>query len=218
MAKVIELTADIAALESLADRLDQLDADTLAEVATNSVNAAAEFAYDLSKRNILSTVNLTDAYVRAKSGVRPAQKSSRPRAVVFADGVLTSLGHYGAAPQIQPVKDAARSKGWPAAGVPPGQKQAGVSVAVKPGARKLMPGAFVLPGKVDSEGNPILFIRQKSGAVNPNTGRPKVEALLGPSVYQMFNTQITAISDGITDNLEQTLLDQAEEAIKKVLE
>ncbi len=218
MARVLEVKVDVAASEALAERLGQLDGEVLARVATAAVNSTDEFAYDTAKTNILSTMNLTDGYVSRKVRVVPAEPQARPRAVVRTEGTLTTLGHYGAQPLTQPVKNAKRSKGWAAVGVAPGQKQAGVSVEVIKGARKTMAGAFILPGKKDNEGNPLLFFRQKGGGVSSSTGRPKVDSLLGPSVYQLFKKQYGDIMQGVEDNLERTLLDEAEEAMKKVLE
>lgn len=217
MARVFGVRIDIAAIEEFAEKVGGLDGDALAEAATAAVNETAEYAYDLSKRNILEGLSLTDAYVSRKMRVVPAAPSARPRAAVVADGVLTTLGHYGAVPQTQPVKRPKRSKGWAAAGIPPGQKQAGVSVEVVKGDRKLMPGAFILPDLTDNENNPLIFFRNKYGELNVDTGRPKVDSRLGPSVYQLFSTQIGKIGTEFEDKLGEIVLREAEAAFERAM-
>ncbi len=218
MATVLELKVDVQALEGLSERLGDLDGDTLAAVAADTVNSSATYAYETTKKGMLAGLTLTDPYISRKMELNLATPSTRARATVVAKGLLTTLGHYGAVPLTTAVKNQSRSKGWAAVNVPKGQKQAGVSVEVTRGARATLKGAFVLPDLEDKEGNPLIFFRNKFGEVNPKTGRTKVESLLGPSVYQLFKEQFRLQQQGITDNLQETLLEQAEAAFKKVLE
>lgn len=215
MSRVVELTVNALDVEALTDKLGRVDDDTLAQIATESVNTVATHAYDTAKQRMTSTLSLTEQYVSRKMEVGLAKPSTRPRATVTANGMLTTLGHYGATVLAQPVKHPERSKGHAAIGLAKGEKRAGVSVEVRRGNRKVMGTAFTLPGKNDREGNPLVFIR--AGGVNRKTGKPKVENLYGPSVYQLFNTQIRELREGIETDLFDTLINRADEVITKAL-
>lgn len=215
MARVLAIDIDVSQLDRLVGSLERLDADTLAEVGTTSVNEVAARSFVLSKTNMIAGLTLSDAYISRKMRLTLAKPSTRPRAVISSNGLLTSLGHYGARVQTQPVKRRNRSKGDPAVGIPPGQKRNGVTVEVRRGNRKLLAQAFTLAGLKDNEGNPLVFVR--AGGVNPKTGKPKVERLLGPSVYQLFKYQIEQIGGDVADDLAETTINRAEEALQKAL-
>ena len=105
-------------------------------------------------------------------------------------------------------------------GIPAGQKQGGVSVAVRRGSRKIVrEGAkdvFVIPSKRDSEGNPLIFQRLPGKTSN---GKSRLKALLGPSVYQLFRYQITNnnLTTDVEADLTETLGQFAEAAVGDLL-
>lgn len=216
MARSITVDVSVQAVESLVNRLASFDEETLVEVSTQVVNEVADRAYNLTRGRMTDGLSLTDAYVTRKMRLSLAKPgTTRPRATIVANGTLTSLGHYGARVETQPVKNRKRSKGNPAIGVPPGEKRGGVSVEVRRGNRRNLLKSFTLAGFRDNEGNPLVFVQ--AGGVNPRTGKPKVERLLGPSVYQLFKYQVGQIIDDVRDDLSTTLIEQAEAAFEKVM-
>lgn len=216
MGTSITVDVSLQEIEALAARLGTFDEDTLRQASLQSVNEVADRAYNLSKARITDGLSLTDAYVSRKMKVNPAKPTdARVRATIVANGTLTSLGHYGVRAEMQPVKNPSRSKGHAAIGIPPGQKRAGVSVEVRRGNRKQLLKSFTLAGFRDNEGNPLVFVQ--AGGVNSRTGKPKVERLLGPSVYQLFKYQVGQIVAGVQDDLNDTLVARAEAAFEKVI-
>lgn len=220
MTRSITFTADTQALNSLGDRLGTLQGSTLENVATTVVNEVGERTFSLARGRMLAGLSLTDVYLRSRMGFQPAQASSRPRAVVLAQGDLTTLGHYRPAISTQAAKSPARSKGNPALGIAAGQKLAGVSVAVRRGQRKDVRAGkgdvFLMPSRRDSEGNPLIFQRIAGGKTR--NGKDKLRALLGPSVYQLFSYQIDLIRGEVETDLAETLLERTEAAFLDALE
>lgn len=219
MARSLTLTADTRALATLASRLEGLAGDTLEAVATVVVNEVGERTYDLARVRMLAGLSLTDVYLRNRMGFVPAQRGQRPRAVVLARGDLTTLGHYAPAVTTQAAKQPKRSKGNSALGIAAGQKLAGVSVAVRRGQRKTVRAdqgdTFLMPGRRDSEGNPLIF-RRLAGSTR--SGRDKLKALLGPSVYQLFKYQVDHFQEEVENDLAETLMERAEAAFLDALE
>lgn len=220
MARSFVVDVDALGVQRLVSRLSELDESTLAEISTNVVNEVAERTYALAKGRMTKGLTLSEAYVQSRMAVRPAQVSSRPRAVIVAYGNITTLGHYAPRQVTQPVKRPKRAKGDPARGIAAGQKSAGISVEVTKGNRKIvregMGDVFTIPKIRDSEGNPLIFRRIK-GAKTRN-GKDKLKALYGPSVYQLFKYQVDLILNEVEEDVADTLANRAEEALKKALE
>lgn len=89
-----------------------------------------------------------------------------------------------------------------------GLKADKISVEVVRGARKSAGKKFTMPGKRDSEGNPLVF--RRDGA--------KITALTGPSVYQLFRNAIPRIEDDVGADLERRVIEAAERALTEALE
>lgn len=80
----ISVLIDVASVENAGERLLKVNADRLGRAATRVVNAVAQRGFDESRRLILSGVNLTDDYIKARMGVEPANDTSKPTAEIVA--------------------------------------------------------------------------------------------------------------------------------------
>lgn len=221
MATSINLTVADEALRNLSDRLGQLDDAAFTRVAVATVNEVGQRAYDLARGRMNAGLSLTDAYLERKMQFRPADAEQRPRAVVIAFGTLTTLGHYNPRIITQAVKKPAASRGNPALGIPAGQKLAAVTVAVRRDSRKVVreksSDVFLAPSIRDREGNPLIFQRLPG---KTSTGKSKLKALLGPSVYQLFRYQLdqNGLVSEVENDLAETLGQRAEAAIGDLIE
>lgn len=205
---------DIDPLSSLAGQLEKLTPEKFGEAIVEAVNDTVDRAYDLGRQRMLGGINLTDEYLKRKMLVERATEQ-RPVAKITAFGgndFLTNLSHYGAMQEKQDVVGNGsnrRLKGNAAFGIPVGQKAAGRSVEVVKGQRKNIKSAFGIPGRNDGSGTPIVFRRIE--------GTRTVEALLGPSVYQLFRIAAKGIEGSVGDDLEQAVIDAAERRLQEAL-
>jgi len=94
-------------------------------------------------------------------------------------------------------------------GIDAGEKAASLSVEVLRGQRKNVAFTFTLPGKTDNDGNPLVFQRQPKSA--------RIDALLGPSVFQLFRVAAGKIEDGVYADLRAAVILTAEKELEKVL-
>ena len=214
MAKSLSITVDVRQIDTLAADIQKARPDQLASQLIPAINQQVESAYELTRKQITRSTTLTDPYVQRKMQVTKATRNN-PNAEIVAFGsksFLTSLSHYNVEQKKEKVKNPARRdlKGNAALGIPVGMKAAGKYVEVTPGRRKLMPGAFSIPGKNDNDGNPIVFIRKKY--------TDAVKALSGPSVYQLFRAAASDQQDQIADDFENAVTRAAQEALEKVFE
>lgn len=243
MAKVsmFNVKVDVNEIEALADRLGAIDAQGLSHVIVDTLNQVGEETFVLARRRMTAQINLSEEYVGSRMVFNKATTSGRvPSAEIIAKGqntFLTGLGHYGALQEsrearwsmedgkakgynIGPWPKWEERKGDPGRGIDSGEKQAGVSVEVTRGSRKMMGNAFTIPGKKHSDGSPVVFV----GKGVPGKGvmdrkrresRQAVRALYGPSVYQLFRAAASDLSDDVTDNLEQAIVAGVEYEITK---
>lgn len=219
------IKVDVGKIEALAKSLGEFTPEQLGALTVDAINTAAESAYELSRKTMLRTINLTDAYVQDKMQLESATAKS-PTATITAKGKqddMTNLSHYGAMQESKSVNwsnariQAMGKKfgGWPgwtkrtgvtALEIATDRKADGKSVEVTRGSRKRMGSQFSLPGKKDRERNLLIFRRNKAG---------KLESLDGPSVYQLFRAAATAIEGQVTDGLEATLIEMADKALQR---
>lgn len=227
MAKLFAFKLDVNDVEDLADDLDRLTPEELAAATVKALNDSIDSAYVLSRNAMLKSINLSDAYVQRKMEVEHATPS-KPVATLTAFGgsaFTTSLSHYGALQLTTNVRWSnerilalghkfekwpgwTRRTGSAALGIPVNEKAAGKSVEVSRGRRKKMGPTFSIPGKKDNEGNPIIFRRNSAD---------KLEALSGPSVYQLFSSAIPLVYETVADDLEQAVAEAAQQYIQKEL-
>lgn len=207
------------AVQAFGERLENLTGEELQQAAAAAVNRVADSSYVLFKRAMTTGLTLTEQYVDAKMQVEKAKPSARAMAKIIARRSVTLLGHYAPVVVTQPVKNPARVKGHSALGIPPGQKLAGASVEVSRGSRKVIqpkgdkPDVVLWPSKRDREGNPLLF-RLLGGRTS--TGKPRMEALYGPAVYQLFRYQIGQLSDAIAEDLQTALVEEAQSVFERI--
>lgn len=222
------ITIDVDPLTRLGDRLSTLTAQDLQRLTVEAINDTVDSAYELGLKTIHRGINLTEEYVQRKMQVEHATDKN-PSASITAfggKGNITSLSHYGAMQLTESVNwsnDRIASMGkkfgpWPGwtkrkgnapLGIAVDSKAAGRSVEVVKGRRKAIGHAFGIPGKTDADGNPIVFRRQKGG--------DKIEALTGPSVYQLFRVAAEQIEDQVADDLEQAVSSMAERKFREAL-
>lgn len=153
--------------------------DAVQRAAYRSINQVATKVQTDAVRTVASQLSLTVAYVRDKFALEKASRQNL-LAVVKAGMRPIGLERFGA---TQLVAKAARAKGDASRAIPAGRKQAGVSVKVaKSGARKKMPGAFLIPMRAGTEagGN------GKGVFIRTGKGRGDIKHLYGPSPDQLF--------------------------------
>ena len=220
---------DLSKIEALTKSLSDLTPEGLGALTVSAINTAAESAYDLSRKTMLRTINLTDAYVQDKMQLEPATAKT-PTATITALGGkradMTSLSHYGAMQESKSVnwsnariqamgKKFGKWSGWTrrtgfaALDIAADRKADGKSVEVTRGSRKRMGSQFSLAGKKDREGNLLIFRRDNAG---------KIQALMGPSVYQLFRAAATDIEGQVADDLEATLIEMADKALQRAIQ
>jgi hypothetical protein len=222
-------------VDALAQRLSELSPDAIGALLVDAINETTDSAYELARKAILGGINLTDSYVQSHMAVEHAT-ANKPEASIVAyggKGHTTSLSHYGA---MQLTKSITWSNAriedeghkltdkWPgwvrrtgdeARGIAYGAKTAGVSVQVTRGTQKTLKTskAILMPGIRDSEGNAMVFKR----VAGSGREKSKLQALQGPSVYQLFRVAGAAIEQQVYGDLERSVMDAAERHISKEL-
>ena len=210
MASAFSIAVDVSGIENMADKLSGLSAERVSELMVDAINTTTETAYELSRKAILSGINLTDDYVQTHMVVEKAT-AQNPKATIVAlggRGYTTSLSHYGAMQMTQGVLHPKRSRGDAARGIPIGRKAAGMSVEVTQGSRKPIQHGFTMPGKKDSAGNLLVFTRDKFN---------RIKSRSGPAVYQLFRVAAERIEDQVYGDLENAVIDAAEKQFAKEL-
>lgn len=213
------IESDFTAVEGFADLLGNLSGEELQQAAAVAVNRVTDSAYSLFKRAMTSGLTLTEQYVDAKMSVEKATPGVKVKAKIIARRSVTLLGHYAPVVITAPVKNPKRAKGNPALKVPAGEKAVGASVEVSRGSRKVIqpkgaePDVVLWPSKRDREGNPMLF-RITGGRTEK--GLPKMQALYGPAVYQLFRYQIDKLSDAVAEELEDALVQEANDLFERL--
>lgn len=219
---------DTEQLLRFAERLALSTPEQLGHSIVSVLNQTTDNAYELGRKRILNGINLDDVYVKRKMKVEHATEK-KPEASIVAfggKGFITSLSHYGAMQETRRVNwtnarilaAGKRFGPWPGwtkrtgnegIGIAPDTKAAGRSVEVVRGRRKVIGPTFSIKGKKDAEGNLVVF-RRKAGSQS-------IEALTGPSVYQLFRVAATAIEGQVADDLEQAIIAAAERQLRENL-
>lgn len=212
MARNFDLRIDATQVEALAQRLARADGEDVGRASVAALNEVVDRTFDLSRERMIAGINLDDPYLRRRMSVRHATRG-KPEAEITARGDSTSLGRFDARPVIVPnVRKG--GKGNKALGIPAGEKQRGVTVEVIRGQRNsgFVPGGFLLPlrrGNQDGGNGFGVFARTKGGALRHR---------YGPSIYQLFAYQADRILEDVADDLENTLIQQVDDALQKALE
>ena len=216
MARDYTLKIDAAQVVKLGERLAQVSGEEIGRASVTALNEVVDRTYELARDKMIAGINLTDDYLRRRMTLQHATPG-KPVASITASGArnaTTVLGRYDAKPVIVANNKGRPGKGNKALGIPPGQKQAGVTVEVTRGnvSDGFVPRGFLLPLNRGTEagGNGMgVFARTKDG---------KLRHRYGPSVYQLFAYQVERIVNDVTDDLEDTLAEQVDLALQKAIE
>lgn len=216
MARDYALKIDAAQVVKLGERLAQASGEEIGRASVTALNEVVDRTYELARNKMIAGINLTDDYLRRRMTLQHATPG-KPVASITASGArnaTTVLGRYDAKPVIVANNKGRPGKGNKALGIPPGQKQAGVTVEVTRGnvSDGFVPRGFLLPLNRGTEagGNGMgVFARTKDG---------KLRHRYGPSVYQLFAYQVERIVNDVTDDLEDTLAEQVDLALQKAIE
>lgn len=230
----LAIDIDVTAINKVSRSLLRITSSSLDAIAVSSVNAAANSAYDLAREHMIAGINLSDAYIQSQMTLEPAV-DGRPEATITARrrGVrgTTLAPSYGATPTQANVRwpngsftpgamgrnPRAPGKALPwkprvgnaALGVPVNSKATGFDVSVKRGAvshfGRSASGnhySFLIP----TRGGYLLAVtRQRS-----QRGTGALEALRGPSPWQLFRHVIPVISGQVSANLTQRIIDEVD--------
>lgn len=216
MARDYALKIDAAQVVKLGERLAQVSGEEIVRASVTALNEVVDRTYELARDKMIAGINLTDDYLRRRMTLQHATPG-KPVASITASGArnaTTVLGRYDAKPVIVANNKGRPGKGNKALGIPPGQKQAGVTVEVTRGqiSDGFVPRGFLLPLNRGTEagGNGMgVFARTKDG---------KLRHRYGPSVYQLFAYQVERIVNDVADDLEDTLAEQVDLALQKAIE
>ena len=216
MARDYALKIDASQLVKLGERLAQASGEEIGRASVTALNEVVDRTYELARDKMIAGINLTDDYLRRRMTLQHATPG-KPVASITASGArnaTTVLGRYDAKPVVVVNNKGRPGKGNKALGIPPGQKQAGVTVEVTRGQTSdgFVPRGFLLPLNRGTEagGNGFgVFARTKEG---------KLRHRYGPSVYQLFAYQVERIVNDVTDDLEDTLAEQVDLALQKAIE
>ena len=215
-ARTLALKIDTRQLDTLRDRLGEMTGEEIGRATVTALNGVVDRAYELSRERMIAGINLSDDYLRRRMTVARATPG-KPVASITASGArnaTTVLGRYDAKPVIVANNKGRPGKGNKALGIPSGQKQAGVTVEVTRGQTSdgFVPRGFLLPLNRGTEagGNGFgVFARTRDG---------KLRHRYGPSVYQLFAYQVERIVNDVTDDLENTLAEQVDLALRKAID
>ena len=216
MARDYALKIDASQVVKLGERLAQASGEEIGRASVTALNEVVDRTYELARDKMIAGINLTDDYLRRRMTVAHATPG-KPVASITASGArnaTTVLGRYDAKPVIVANNKGRPGKGNKALGIPPGKKQAGVTVEVTRGQTSdgFVPRGFLLPLNRGTEagGNGMgVFARSRDG---------KLRHRYGPSVYQLFAYQVERIVNDVTDDLEDTLAEQVDLALQKAIE
>ncbi len=222
---------DATAVQRLAARLGDINAEALGQVSRQAVNDTADAIYELARPRMIAGINLTDEYVKSKMEVRHASASGRAQAVILAKGskpYQTQLRNYGALQKTQDVNWSneriaaaghpfgkwpgwTKRKGDKARGIPVDQKQAGISVEVTRGTRQMIEHGFLVQL---NNGNGMGVATRSKGA----KGEGAYKVRYGPSVYQLFRHTAAGLLDEAGDQLEDNLVTYATQYMERQFE
>jgi hypothetical protein len=237
----LSIDIDVAGITKAAKALIKINSASLTEAAVKAVNASATSAYALAQEHMLANINLPPAYVDSQMRLDPAIPG-RPEATITAlrRGVrgTTLAPSYGATPSSAAVRwpngsfkpgaygrnprDRSKALLWKprtgnaALGVPVNMKATGFDVSVRRG----VPAHF----SQSASGNHYSFLIPVRGyllAVSRQRGRHgkgSLEALRGPSPWQLFRHVIPVITGQVEADLTQRISDEVDFLVGEAFE
>ncbi len=175
-----------------------------------AINDTARKMRTAGSKAIREQVNLKAKYVNDRLDVSKKATDDSLSAIISGRQRNTLLYRYGAKVLTRKAKHPERSKGFPALGIPPGRKLAGVSVKVKRGGpRKKMRGAFIVHGLKDSKASAVAIPMEG----RYSSGNRKFDALYGPSVQQVW----TDVREDLAPEAERRLNAEYQRQLKRLL-
>jgi hypothetical protein len=212
------LKVDVSKVQGLGERLGKLSGEEIAQATVTALNDVVGSTYDITRKRMVSQVNLDDPYIRGKMGVTEATLQ-KPKASIVAFGKREDevpLSRYPNQLILAPRKTTGHqynNKNRPYTGVlklPEGMRQKAVQVSVsRQGGGATLLYAFMQPLRAGTTagGNGFgIFARDRSG---------KKLHRYGPAVYQLFKTLIPQLAEEASDDLSTKLLDEVEAQIQK---
>lgn len=222
------ITINAAQVEEVAQSLSRLAGESLEAAAVKAVNQVTQRAYDTSLGLMLENINLSEGYVSSQMSVRLATDPRKPEAVITANrrGVRgTTLASYGAAIVARDVNwrneeiiarghKFGKWPGWtrrtgdPSRGISENKKADGFTVSVRRGQS--------IHFRQSASGNHYSFLIPIGGRLMPVSrakgakGKGSLQVLRGPSPWQLFSAVIPRIRRGVTDDLQNTLIDEVD--------
>lgn len=176
-----------AELEAAKRMLGELDNDTTRAL-VRAVNHAAQRARTLGSARIREEVKLTAGYVNERLKVSRRANPHDITAMISGRGRATQLSRFNARQLTGKAK------------LPGKRRLAGVQVEVKPGQKKVMPGAWLM--KLNN-GNLGVVTRE-------GPGRKDYKVRYGPSVDQLWQNIREQIAPEVDDLLLAEFLRQLE--------
>lgn len=212
------IKVDVSKVQGLGERLGKLSGEEIAQATVTALNEAVSSTYDITRKRMVSQVNLDDPYIRGKMDVTPATLQ-KPKASIVAFGSRadeTPLSRYQNQMILAPRKTTGHqynNKKRPYTGalkLPEGMRQKAVQVSVsRQGGGATLLYAFMQPLRAGTTagGNGFgIFARDRSG---------KKLHRYGPAVYQLFKTLLPQLAEEASDDLSTKLLDEVESQIQK---
>lgn len=238
----LSVKIDVLKVEGLASNLRRITPGRLGSAAMRGLNRAAEYTFEESRRRILSGVNLTDAYVKSRMDLEPANDPNRPSATIVAfrkggrrpatEGV--NLRQYAAVQLTAPVRfnnsdpriagnkwgrnprAADKFLKW--------KKRTGhPALGIPVGEKQAGVSVEVKQGSRKTLRNAFIQ-RMRNGQalvmerINPNArGKGKIRALASLSVWQMFRKQMAVVVPLAEKRMRSEIADEVLAEINEVL-
>lgn len=196
------LSIDVREVDALARRLEALTPEAFGRQALSIVNTVAASFDRQARAGANAGLNLSDGYIQSKTDLILGTNPARPRAEIVTRGDLTILGHYPYRQLHKPARNTRRvAKGDPKRGIPAGQKQAGIEVAIRRGDPAAREKWFTMTLRRGSAaGDKVgVFVRASSKG-----GKPK--HIYGPSPYSLAAHQYRVLAPEFESELQRSAI------------
>lgn len=233
---------DVVGIEKVSKSLLKITTKSLDEASVRAVNSVAENAYELARQHMIDNINLSDAYIQSQMTLSHAVEG-RPEATITAHrrgkrGTTLSpsygakatseavrwpngsfkAGAYGINPR-KPGKSLSWKErtGNERLGIAAGQKASGFDVSVKRNStahfgHSASGNHYSFLIWIDRGGYWLSVTRARW-----NHGKGSLEALRGPSPWQLFRAVIPVISGDIEQDLNERISVEVDYLIDEAL-
>ena len=209
MSRTLAVKVVVEGVEAQADRLEAaVRRGLLTLAAIDGVNTTVREYENVLAAGMIEDINLEPAYVRSKTDVQLATRS--PHAEVTVNGDLTILGRYPLAQMVQIAS--ARAKGDRSRGIPPGYKQAGVSVGIRRTGPTKQPKWFTMRLRAGRQPGTNIGVFVRTGP-----DKQDVKHIYGPAPYSLFRYQADMHLNEIAQALNDAVFKAIDASIEKEL-